>query len=93
MFSCIAIYTCLAVGISSKSYLGDWLFIILKKGKVSCTIVLAVGIQSLVLDKFFSGTILHSTCYGRCYIKLNQFEPFMKITLNVLSNKMSLSVI
>ena len=47
---CLVIYACLAVGINSKTYFGKWFK---KKDKVSCATVVAVTIESLVLDKVF----------------------------------------
>ena len=55
MIAAVVIYAFLAVDINSKRYLGDFLygFIIINRGKVYCTIVVAVGIQSIVLNKVF----------------------------------------
>ena len=53
LFLCLVLCACLAVGIISKSYLRDIAFYYFEKEKVSCTTVVAVGIQSLVLDNFF----------------------------------------
>ena len=79
LFLCLAIYSCLIVGITSKRYLGDFL-LFWKRGKTSCTIVIAVRIQSLVLDisKFFSWAAFYSSSYWKCFIILNWFKPLMK---------------
>ena len=52
LFLCFVIYACLAVGINPKRYFGECFFYF-KREKVFCTIVIAEGIQSLVLDKVF----------------------------------------
>ena len=49
----LVVYASLAVGINSKRYLGNCFLLFWKKDKVSCTTIVAEGIQSLVLDKVF----------------------------------------
>ena len=72
IIQCLVIYTYLAVGntylavgINLKRYLGDRFLSFWKRTKICCTIVIAVGILSLGLDKIFLWSCI---CYDTCYL-------------------------